>query len=57
MLEQALDCAMQVWQTNPQVWMAEACQRAGRNLTQDEWAQYFPNEDYRETCDQWPPGE
>ena len=27
-----------------------ACQTAGRNLTEDEWAEYFPGEPYRETC-------
>jgi WD40 repeat protein len=27
-----------------------ACLNAGRNLTADEWAQYFPFEPYRQTC-------
>lgn len=28
----------------------QACQMAGRNLTQEEWATYFQYQDYRETC-------
>jgi WD40 repeat protein len=34
-----------------------ACQAVGRNLTQLEWQQYFPDEPYRITCPQWPAGE
>lgn len=30
------------------------CARAGRNLTRDEWSQYFPDEPYQATCPQWP---
>lgn len=33
-----------------------SCQRVGRNLTREEWQHYFPNEAYRSTCPQWPPG-
>jgi WD40 repeat protein len=51
------DGMVRVWQLNPEIWTAEACQRAGRNLTRAEWDLYFPNGDYRKTCDQWPPGE
>lgn len=33
----------------------EACQRAGRNLTSEEWALYMPTEaTYRLTCPTWP---
>ena len=31
-----------------------ACRTAGRNLTRQEWTQYFPGQDYRQTCEQWP---
>lgn len=31
-----------------------SCDRAGRNLTQHEWTEYFPNEPYQKTCPQWP---
>jgi hypothetical protein len=37
---------------------ARACQIAGRNLTQAEWAEFFPaTEPYRKTCEQWPAGQ
>ena len=35
---------------------ARACQTAGRNLTQAEWAQYLPGTPYRKTCEQWAEG-
>lgn len=31
-------------------WIARACRLANRNLTQEEWARYRPDEPYRETC-------
>lgn len=31
----------------------QACQRAGRNFTQAEWEEYFPEDEYRITCPQW----
>ncbi|MCK4826735.1 WD40 repeat domain-containing protein, partial [bacterium] len=31
-----------------------SCQVVGRNFTQIEWDTYFPGEDYRITCPQWP---
>jgi WD40 repeat protein/energy-coupling factor transporter ATP-binding protein EcfA2 len=34
--------------------LKEACSVVGRNFTRAEWAQYFPNEEYRKTCEQWP---
>ena len=43
-----------LWDMDPTSWIAAACQRAGRNLTRAEWSQYFPNDEYRKTCDQWP---
>jgi WD40 repeat protein len=43
-----------IWQVDPASLMASGCQRAGRNLTASEWAQYFPGEAYRSTCAQWP---
>jgi len=36
--------------------VAEACERAGRNLTAEEWDRYLPaREPHRTTCEQWPP--
>ena len=42
---------------NVDFWIEKACQRAGRNLTLSEWEIYFPDEEYRVTCLQWPSGE
>jgi hypothetical protein len=36
--------------------MDRACRIAGRNLTRDEWEQYYPNRPYEVTCRQWPAG-
>jgi hypothetical protein len=38
------------WDLDPAAWQRRACQAAGRNLSQDEWDQYFPGETYRQTC-------
>jgi WD40 repeat protein len=46
-----------LWDLDPQSWITKSCQRAGRNFTQAEWQQYFPGEEYRITCPQWPAGE
>lgn len=43
-----------LWDLSPQKWIEIACQRAGRNFTRTEWSVYFPNEEYRKTCEQWP---
>ncbi len=42
-----------VWDIDPASWIAQACQRAGRNLTRAEWAQFGFTEPYRVTCEQW----
>jgi WD40 repeat protein/tRNA A-37 threonylcarbamoyl transferase component Bud32 len=34
----------------PEDLITEACSRLSRNLTQEEWLQYFPNESYHKTC-------
>ena len=42
---------LQRWNIDPATWIGVACQRAGRNLTTAEWAQYLPSgEPYRKTC-------
>jgi WD40 repeat protein len=43
-----------VWNLDPLDWLEESCRRAGRNFTKTEWDQYFPDEEYRKTCEQWP---
>ena len=44
------------WTPARQSWVERACRIAGRNLTQDEWKQFFPNRPYEVTCRQWPAG-
>ena len=44
----------QVWDLDPDHLRSEACQRAGRNFTIEEWRLYFPGEAYRATCVEWP---
>jgi len=39
-----------IWNINPDYWQAQACQRANRNLTQQEWDKYFTGIDYHTTC-------
>jgi len=39
---------------NPSVWLTQACAIAGRDLTEDEWARYLPNQPYRRTCTNLP---
>ncbi len=41
---------------HPKSWQDQACEIAGRNFMQTEWRQYFPGEEYRITCPQWPVG-
>ena len=41
---------------SPESWIKKACNLASRNLTQNEWQQYFPGETYRATCPEWPEG-
>ena len=46
---------LRVWNIDPSTWPDVACQRAGRNLTPDEWSQYLPaDEPYQPTCPQFP---
>ncbi len=51
------DGRINVRQLDPQVLLAQACEIAGRNFSLAEWAAYLPPEEpYRLTCAQWPPG-
>lgn len=48
---------LRLWNIDPSTWPAVACQRAGRNLTSDEWTRYLPaDEPYRLTCPELPAG-
>ena len=40
--------------TRTNTWVERACAIAGRNLTNDEWGQFFPSRSYEPTCPQWP---
>ena len=37
-------------------WPERACAIAGRNLSQEEWDQFFPDQPYERNCPQWPDG-
>ena len=39
------------WTMDPTEWRRIACDLVGRSLTDDEWERYFPEEDYRATCE------
>jgi len=45
-----------LWDLDPESWIQNSCQRAGRNFTQAEWSFYFPGAAYRIVCPQWPSG-
>jgi WD40 repeat protein len=38
-----------VWDLSFEGWLARACSIVGRNLTEDEWARFLPDEKYRPT--------
>jgi WD40 repeat protein len=38
------------WSIDPDEWVRLACEAVGRSLTQKEWDQYLPKQEYRETC-------
>jgi WD40 repeat protein len=48
------DNSIILWDVSFQKWIENCCQRAGRNLTLDEWQKYFPSEEYRKTCERFP---
>lgn len=37
-----------------EAWIAQACSRANRNLTEEEWREFFGDEPYRPTCPEIP---
>ncbi len=51
------DRAIEVAGTRPADAVAAACEKAGRNLTRNEWRQYLGDEPYRLTCPSIPAGE
>ena len=49
----SIDNNIILWDMDSESWITKSCQRAGRNFTRVEWAQYFQTKEYRKTCDQW----
>jgi WD40 repeat protein len=56
LLISSADGAVYTWDTRPQRWVDQACEVAGRNLTQDEWRGAFADRPYHRTCSQHPVG-
>ncbi len=50
------DGTVNLWNLDINTWHSQACEQAGRNLSQAEWAQYFGSAPYHKTCEQWPEG-
>ncbi len=48
------DETVRLWDVDPDSWQERACQKANRNLTQEEWGQFFGDEPYRPTCPDLP---
>ena len=38
------------WETDVERAIDFACQMAGRNLTEEEWAEFLPTQPFREVC-------
>ncbi|MGI9607509.1 MAG: hypothetical protein ACR2P0_15370, partial [Acidimicrobiales bacterium] len=52
-----LDTEFAIWNYDLDSWPALACDIAGRNMTEREWADFGPQgEPYRVTCPQFPAG-
>jgi WD40 repeat protein len=48
------DGVVRLWLPATQDLIDLACRTSGRNMTQAEWQQVFPDQPYRKTCPQWP---
>jgi hypothetical protein len=46
----AQDGGISRWETDPQAWVARACEVVGRNFTDAEWRQFFGDQPPRVTC-------
>lgn len=49
--------SLQLWPMRLDELLDLACRAAGRNLTQGEWKEYFPGQEYRRTCAGLPAGQ
>jgi WD40 repeat protein/energy-coupling factor transporter ATP-binding protein EcfA2 len=43
-----------LWDMRLRSWMDKACSMANRNMTREEWANYFPDQPYHKTCPNLP---
>ena len=50
------DKTIRLFDLDFQSWLVRACRIVGRNFTMSEWTTYFPGEDYRQTCQEYPRG-
>jgi WD40 repeat protein len=50
----AEDGSIRLWTMDVDIWLERACSRAGRNLSEEEWSIYLPNNPYQKTCPQFP---
>jgi WD40 repeat protein len=50
------DGTIRTWSLRAEDLIERACSVVGRNLQREEWAQYFPGEAYRQTCENLPNG-
>jgi WD40 repeat protein len=50
----SLDDTARVWHMDLKELEDVACRVAGRNLTEEEWTQYFRGQPYHQTCQDWP---
>ena len=48
---------IQVWDLDVEKLIERACQVAGRNMDRNEWWQFFGNQEYDATCDEFPLGD
>jgi WD40 repeat protein len=44
------DGSVQLWELSPEAWVEKLCAAAGRDLTEDEWAEFVPGAEYEPTC-------
>jgi WD40 repeat protein len=54
LLSGSSDNSVFIWNLDPQAWIENDCERAGRNLIAAEWLRFFHNEKYQITCEKLP---
>jgi WD40 repeat protein len=56
LMSSSADGTVRVWDVDTSDLVDRARRIAGRNLSAEEWQQYFPGEEYRRTFDEYPEG-